>query len=77
MFWKLHDENSIMSISIISLIKQIEHFIVIFNEWLFCLPGTTEQDGDSTAAAKTKTCNKEQQPQQVCYVQLNNRRAMY
>ena len=48
-----------------------------FNECLFCLPGTTEQDGDSTAAAKTKTCNKEQQPQQVCYVQLNNRRAMY
>ena len=43
----------------------------------FCLPGTTEQDGDSTAAAETKTCNKEKQPQQVCYVQLNNRRAMY
>ena len=45
---------------------------------IFCLPGT-EQDGESTAAeaAKPKTCNNIQQPQQVCYVQLNNRRAMY
>ena len=39
---------------------------------LFCLPGTTEQDGESTAAeaAKPKTCNDIQQPQQVCYVQI-------
>ena len=45
---------------------------------LFLFTGhNTEQDGDSTAAAKTKTCINIQQPQQVCYVQFNNRRAMY